>query len=261
MVKRWGQARYRQWLNNNEHLSADLPTRSPAPNVTANLVPVVYITLIAGSKVKELNAQILTFLGYPSEGIARVTTTRVIRALSMHGARLLIIDDAHMLKASSVAGREVLDYLKFLNTELGELGGTLVLVGAHLTSGPILTDLQIEGRLRKLTFTPYSIDTRTGQGEWQAFLKGAEALLLRYLPNAASGAIANVHAAYVWKRTQGYIGDTARLLTEATFLTLKDGSKAITRCHLDAVALSARAEQGETEWHRRTQPKAAAGAG
>jgi hypothetical protein len=80
MVKDWAQGRHRDWLG--EELSGDPPTWRPQPGMTADLVPVVYATLRSASKVKEVNAQILAFLGYPNEGVKRVTTTMVVAACS-----------------------------------------------------------------------------------------------------------------------------------------------------------------------------------
>jgi len=91
--------------------------------------------------------------------------------------RLVVVDDAHLLKMNRVGGREVLDYLKFLNTELGELHGTLVLVGAHLDGGPIVTDPQIEARLHLLHLHPFGIEAREEQVAWKRFLRDADATL------------------------------------------------------------------------------------
>lgn len=62
-------------------------------------------------------------------------------------------------------------------------------------------------------------------------------------------------AGYIWRRTQGYVGDTALLLTEALLAAFDDGSETITTDHLDAVPLSARATAGEVDL-RTTAPKA-----
>ena len=176
LTKRWARARYLDAIAEQAN-TPSLPSWSPRPGYTAHLVPVVYINLIAGSRIKEINAQILTFLGYPGEGLTRVTTTRVVHALGMHQVRLVVVDDAHLLKMNRVGGREVLDYLKFLNTELGELHGTLVLVGAHLDGGPIVTDPQIEARLHLLHLHPFGIEAREEQVAWKRFLRDADATL------------------------------------------------------------------------------------
>ncbi len=244
MIKDWAQSLHRSWLG--DQLACERPTWKPEPGMTADLVPVVYATLRSASKVKEVNAQILAFLRYPTEGLTRVTTTKVVSALFTHGVRLLIIDDVHMLRTTSIIGRETLDYLKFLNSELGEAGGTMVLVGADLINGALHADPQIEGRLQRFALAPYEITTPGGQHAWQSFLKDAERILLPYLPGATPGLLAQEHAAYIWQRTQGYVGDTATLLTEALLTALEEHST-LTREHLAAVTLSERAYQAEAD--------------
>lgn len=244
LIKEWAQCLHRRWVG--DQLACDRPTWQPEPGMTADLVPVVYATLRSASKVKEVNAQILAFLRYPSEGLTRVTTTKVVSALFTHGVRLLIIDDVHMLRTTSIIGRETLDYLKFLNSELGEAGGTMVLVGADLKNGALHADPQIEGRLLRFALAPYEIITPGGQHAWQRFLKDAEGILLPYLAGARAGLWAREHAAYIWQRTQGYVGDTATLLTEA-LLTALDSQSPLTREHLTAVTLSERAHHAEAD--------------
>jgi hypothetical protein len=244
MIKDWAQGRHRDWLG--EELSGDLPTWRPQPGMTADLVPVVYATLRSASKVKEVNAQILAFLGYPNEGVKRVTTTMVVSALFTHGVRLLIIDDVHMLTTRSVTGRETLDYLKFLNSELGEAGGSMLLVGADLKNGALHADPQITGRLQYFHLAPYEITTLPGKQAWQGFLKNAEQILLPYLPGAEPGVFAREHAGFIWRRTQGYVGDTATLLTEALLAALR-ADTTISREHLAAVTLTERAHHAEAD--------------
>ncbi len=244
-VKGWARKLYRSWVG--PMLATDRPVWHPEPHLTAAFIPVVYVTLIAGSTVKELNAQILTYLGYPSEGLARVTTTRVIAALKAHGVRLIVLDDVHMAKTTSTAGRHTLDYLKFLNSELGELGGTLTLVGAWLERGPILTDPQIHGRLRLFQFQPFSIASTQHQAQWQDVLRNAEQVVLPYLGKAKPGILTSCHAGMLWRRTQGYLGDLAQLVADATVAALMDRSLTLTRDHLAHVNLSARAQSSEAD--------------
>jgi len=244
MIKDWAQGRHRDWLG--DQLSGDLPTWRPQPGMTADRVPVVYATLRSASKVKEVNAQILAFLGYPNEGVKRVTTTMVVSALFTHGVRLLIIDDVHMLTTRSVTGRETLDYLKFLNSELGEAGGSMLLVGADLKNGALHGDPQITGRLQYFHLAPYEITTLPGKQAWQGFLKNAEQILLPYLPGAEPGVFAREHAGFIWRRTQGYVGDTATLLTEALLAALR-AEGTLTREHLAAITLTERAHHAEAD--------------
>lgn len=244
-VKDWAQQGYRALMGRT--CQDPRPTWSPEPGVTADWVPQIYITLRAVSRIRELNAEILLFLGYPSEGLIRVTTTRVVFALKQHGVRLLIVDDAHMLEVNDRDSRAVLDYLKYLNTELGELGGTMILVGADLHDSPIYLDPQITSRLERISIHPYSLKSIDEKRDWQHFLKGAESALLPYFDCAPAGLFWKEHAGYIWRRTQGYVGDTTLLLTEALVRAFDDGSETITADHLDAVPLSARATAAEVD--------------
>lgn len=248
LIKGWAQRIYREVIA--EQATEERPTWSPQPHVTADLRPLVYITLRAASTVKDVNAQLLLFLGYPPEGLARTTTTRVLHALKMHGVRLVIIDDAHMLRATNALGRQVLDYVKFLNTELGEQNGTIVLVGAHLENTTILDDPQIRGRLTLVTLLPYGIDTTEQRRGWQRFLKAAEGSVLRYLPDAEPGLFSRVLPAHVWRRTQGFVGDTTTLLGRAVLRAIEGHSHDITIDDLDAVPLSERSVDGQIDLTR-----------
>ncbi|WP_109472769.1 TniB family NTP-binding protein [Ornithinimicrobium cavernae] len=244
-VKAWAQGAYRNRVASGA--PEVLPTWTPEPELSADWVPQVYITLRAASKIKDINASILAFLGYPSEGLVRVTTTRVVKVLATHGVRLLIVDDVHMLTTTHADGRAVLDYLKFLNTELGELGATMILVGAHLESGPLYQDPQIVGRLDKITLTPYEITTVGGRADWQLFLRRLEELLLPYFDTLPTGTFSRELAGHVWRRTQGYVGDTVRLVTEAMLAGFDDAQDLMTRDLMQAVALSARAAASEAD--------------
>lgn len=244
-VKDWGQAGYRDLLG--PACSDPRPTWNPDTGVTADWIPYVYITLRAASRIRDVLASLLLTMGYPSEGLVRVTTTRVDHAFRQHGVRLLLIDDSHFLDVSNKDARDMLDFLKYLNTELGELGGTMILIGADLHKSPIYLDPQINSRLERITLGPYALLTEDDKRTWYRFLKDAEKLLLPYFDCAPRGVFAQQHAGHIWRRTQGYVGDTALLLTQALLDAFDDGSDTVTTEHLDGVTLSARAESGEAE--------------
>ncbi len=251
-VKDWAQAAYRDLLG--PALSDPRPTWNPEPGVTADWIPQVYITLRAASKIRDVLATLLLTMGYPSEGLVRVTTTRVVHAFRQHGVRLLLIDDCHFLDVSNKASRDMLDFLKYLNTELGELGGTMILVGADLQESPLYLDPQINSRLDRVTLGPYGYGTDQERQLWQRFLKDAEAVLLPYFDCAPPGIFSQQLAGHIFRRTQGYVGDTALLLTEALLAAFDDGSDTITTAHLDAVTLSARAAATEIKLRAPTAP-------
>lgn len=250
LIKQWGFRVHRAALG--DRARHERPTWTPEPGLTADWRPVVYVTLMASSSIKEVNAQILMYLGYPPEGLARTTTTRVLLALRMHGVRVVILDDAHMLRSSSAQNRAVLDYIKFLNTELGDTSnGTVVLVGANLHTTALLDDPQIRARLTTLTIGPLPIDTIEQRSAWQRLLTEAETRQLPYLPAAPPGLFSRIHAQHVWRLTQGFVGEVAKLLTSAILSAFEDHRSEITRDHLTAVPLSDRSIDGRTATQHR----------
>ncbi len=252
-VTNWAYAFYR----NGIAAVADpvYPQWEPEAGLTARLVPVVYLSLISAAGRKELNAQILTFLGYPGEGTTRVTTGRVATALRRHGVQVLIVDDVHMLRLTEKSSREVLDSLKTLNAELGFVHGTVLLVGPTPESSPVFDDPQIRARLRLFDIDPFEITSVDGRREWQEFLKDCERLLAKYLPNITPGVLSSQQSTFIWFRCQGFIGDAATLLSGALVSALRRGGRSITREDLIGVPLSARADDAQAEIERRGRRK------
>lgn len=245
-VKRWAMGRYRE-------LALEFPTSGPEgspvwhsdPKTEHDVFPVCWVNLPSAAKVKDLNSVILEFLGLPGEGVARLQTGRVLGAFERHLVRLLVIDDAHLLNTGHRIGREVLDHVKVLNTELGELGASIVLVGANLEGGELLTDPQIAARLKTHFLGPLEIDTSEERLQWQTMLVAQECALAPYLPGLSTGVLHDEFAGLLWKRTQGYLGDVRELLTECAGRAIEDGSGTITGARIRAVPLSSRAEARE----------------
>ncbi|HWJ65124.1 MAG TPA: TniB family NTP-binding protein [Nocardioides sp.] len=254
LIKSWAQDRYRTWAKATR---STRPRWTPAPGITADLVPVCYLTLLSESRSKDLYTQILSFVGYPASGVERTLALRAVKALQTHGVRLVILDDAHMLRSTSVTGRATLNAVKHLNTELGEVGGVLMLVGAELTGGDVLSDPQIRGRLSEHTLAPYEVDTATGRAQWQRFLKNCEDLLLPYLPDVEPGLFSSRLAGYLWRRTQGYVGDTTRLLIDATATAIETGAP-LDRAILDPIWVSQRAQDAQIDHTRSKTTRRAA---
>lgn len=243
LIKDWAQRQYRDWLG--DRIGRDLPEWSPIPGVTADWVPVVYVTLMARSNARALYSAVLAYLGYPTQGVSRDVTLWTTRALGTHGVRVIIVDDAHMLTTEKATGRATLDALKQVNTELGELGGTLVLVGANLTGGAALSDPQIRSRLLEHTLEAYDLRSRAGVGQWQELLAGAESRIRPFLPSLPEGALPSTFGATIYKRTQGYVGDTHTLIAGAAANALLRGRTDLEREDWAAVRLSQRAQDGE----------------
>lgn len=239
LIKQWAHEQYRAWLGGLD--SKALPEWRPQPGVLADHVPICYLSLLSESKGKDVYVQLLAFLGRKTEGIAeRDLAIQAVRALRLHGVRVVILDDAHMLRTSSATGRATLNAVKHLNTELGELGGVLVLVGAELSTGEALADPQIRGRLSEHTLSAYGIEDDEQRARWQRFLRSCESQIMAYVPGGYLGLFANRHAQYLWDRTGGYVGDTARLLIAATGRAIGT-AQPLDRSVLEQVRLSERA--------------------
>jgi len=246
LLKQWGFGVHRRVLG--DQVNEARPTWSPQPGVIADFVPVVFVTLMASSSIKEINALILLYLGYPPEGLARTTTTRVLHALRMHGVHVVILDDAHMLRSTNAQGRAVLDYIKFLNTELGEVkNGTVILVGAHLQSTAILDDPQIRARLTTMTVDAFEISTIEKKAAWQDLLATATDRPLQHLPGAAPDLFITQLAQHIWRRTQGFVGEVAKLVAGSVLDAVHDRRSVITHDDLDAVKLSERSVDGQID--------------
>lgn len=246
LLKQWGFGVHRGVLG--DQVNEARPTWSPRPGVIADWVPVVYVTLMASSSIKEINALILFYLGYPPEGLARTTTTRVLHALRMHGVQVVILDDAHMLRSTNAQGRAVLDYIKFLNTELGEVNnGTVILVGANLESTTILDDPQIRARLTTMTVDAFQISTIEKKAAWQDLLATASNRPLQHLPDAVPDLFVTTLAHHIWRRTQGFVGEVAKLVAGSVLDAIHDRRSVITHDDLDAVKLSDRSVDGQID--------------
>ncbi|NUU19053.1 AAA family ATPase [Cellulomonas humilata] len=239
-VRAWAHEAYRQWVGPRIS-EARLPSWSPEPGVHAHEVPVAWINLQSAARIRDFNAQILTYFGYPTDGPIRSLSTRIAGAIGRHRVRVLVVDDVHLLDTRFKDGREVLDHLKHVNTELGERGATMVLIGANLHDSPILADPQIAGRLQALEMVPFAVDTLEEKRAWQEFLVDVEQQLLPYLPAASDGLLAKTHVSRIWRRTQGFVGDVSALLRGAVDAAAIDGTWTLHPSHLDGVGLSRRA--------------------
>lgn len=247
LVKDWAQHRYRQWSHTST--GDPLPVREVADGVTADHVPVCYLTLLGDSKAKGLYTQIITFLRHRATGAERTLALRSISAMAVHGVRALILDDAHMLHSRSVTGRATMDAIKHLNTELGELDGVLILVGADLSTGDVLADPQIRGRLSEHQLATYGVESDSQRRNWQQFLRNCEDRVLPYLPSADRRVFSSQLATYIWHRSQGYIGDASRLIIDGAVSALAT-DRTLDRGLLDTVRLSQRADEAFNDFSR-----------
>ncbi len=96
-----------------------------------------------------------------------------------------------------------------------------------------------------LELAPFAVDTLDDKRAWQDFLVDVEQQVLPYLPGARDGLLSKTHVSRIWRRTQGYVGDVAKLLRTAISAAARDDTWTLHATHLDAVHLSRRATLGE----------------
>lgn len=214
-------------------------------------VPVLFLSLAAGTTVAKFNAQIVQALEY-REGVEK--RARYLDLLERHGVRLLIVDDLHLLKTSVKQGREALDHLKAVVTAAGELGATVIFAGANLHTHPVMDDPQVTGRAYEIPVEPYTATTTDDRRAFQQFLRDCSKQLQPYLPLSDPDHIYNTLPQPLLARSAGYHRELLTLLREATTAAIEDGSWAVTDQHVVNVELSTRAR-------RRVAANAASGSG
>jgi hypothetical protein len=221
---------------------------------------VVWIDLPAAARINDFDVEILEFFGLSGAGPTRDLTHRAVRALHRHGTRLLIVDDAKLLKTDWKGGREVLDHVKSINTKLGQgAGATPIFIGADLEDSALVNDPQVAGRLTLRSIKPFRADSLAEQTVWQRIVFDLEAQVLPHLPAGKPGMLYLKQAGELWFRTQGYLGDLTQMVSEATLTASIDGTHRIAAEHLKAVRLSKRAEDGSVAEARRRRGEGATG--
>ena len=245
LAKRWARSIYRDSIKDSPLDDRGRPVGRPARGWEVDFCPVVFLNMGAGAKMAAFDRLILSFFGLPTDGRVSELTASAVKAIQRHRTKVLVIDDAHFIKTVCKDARDVLDHIKKINTEIGEVGATLVLVGADLTDNALAQDPQIAGRLKLRVFPEYEIDRAEEQCAWQRIVRDLENQVLPHLPAGKPGMLFTELAGELWCRTQGYLGDLRELVCEATILATQDRSHRIQRKHLDMIDLSVRAELEE----------------
>lgn len=241
-TKRWAKSKYLEWTADSQRDARGRPVWRPAVGTENDRYPVVWINLQPGAQKSALDSQFLHFVNLLGAFSAREMTNAVVRAVLRHRVRALIIDDVHLMKTDLKRGREVLDHVKHLNTELGEYNASLILVGAELAGSTLAVDPQIRGRLKLITFPRYSVNEIDGQRSWQRILRDLETRISPHLSSAKDGMLYRRLAGELWDRTGGSLGSLKELVTKATLEAIDDGSHKILHRHIDGVILNASAE-------------------
>lgn len=187
----------------------------------ADHIPLIWAGLRGSQKDSGVYRKILGFVRHGDKGTVDQLEIAVGEALEDHRPRLLVIDDAHMLRTHQAEGRKTLDSIKGLNDMVSHVGGTMLFIGADLIDGDLLNDPQIAARLeRPHELKPYAVGTKPEIAEWQRLIKACEVVVQPYLD---TDKLLMPHARLLWQLSQGRVRDLTRLLTQGTGSAIRAG--------------------------------------
>ncbi|WP_183114020.1 TniB family NTP-binding protein [Mycobacteroides abscessus] len=248
LAMRWARALYNNWIRGAELDRHGRPIIRLNQYCEVDLIPLIWIDLRDQSRNSTVDRKVLNYCGLPPGGNNDAISIAANNAAKRHQTRVVILDDVHFLWLNWKGGPQVLDHIKHLNTELGQIGATLVLVGANLKDTELVHDPQICGRLKLHTLDPYDVDANEAQQEtWQRAVKQIEDIVLPYLPAGEEGMLYTELVGELWYRSGGYLGYMTKLVIEATLAATCDRSHRITLEHLEAIELSHGAETARQE--------------
>ena len=236
-MMRWARELHLEWTRGADLDDRARPVIHSPEGYEADLVPVLWVDLPADARIMDVDTTILRCLNLPTDGLRRDLTAAVVRAVRRHGVRLVVFDDVHLLRTELKTGRGVLDHVKHLNTEFGQVGASLVLVGADLEHGALVSDPQIASRCRLQRITALQVADLDDMRIWQRGVRQLEEQVLPHLPKGRPEMLFTRLAGELYERTQGYLGYLVELVGAAAVAAIEDGSFRITRKHLDGIEL------------------------
>ena len=182
-------------------------------------IPVLTVQMPSEPSVIRFYVALLAALGAPLRPRQRLAeleqvTLGLLRAV---GVRVLVIDELHnVLAGRGDARREFLNLIRFLGNELRI---PLVGVGTHEAYLAIRSDDQLENR-----FEPFPLPRWQPDAEACSLLASfATSFPLRRRSPIATSPMAQ----YLLTRSEGTIGELARLLTDAAVAAIDSGEEAI----------------------------------
>jgi hypothetical protein len=210
--------------NNGKSMIIEKFRRShpPVSHPDREEIPVLVVQMPSDPSVGRFYTALLAATGAPLRaGHPRLAdleqlTLRVLRA---SGVRVLVIDELHnLLSGRGDRRREFLNLLRFLGNELRI---PLVGVGTREAYLAIRSDDQLENR-----FAPFTLPRREAGPEACSLLASfAASFPLRRPSPIATPEMAG----YLLTRSEGTIGELARLLTDAAVAAIESGEEAISQ--------------------------------
>ena len=207
----------------------------PSSGADQEQIPVLTVQMPSDPSVSRFYAALLAALGAPLRPRQQVAELErlALSLLRRVGVRMLVIDELHnVLAGRDQSRREFLNLLRFLGNELRI---PLVGVGTREAYLAVRSDDQLENR-----FEPISVPLWDEGPDTLSLL----ASFASSFPLRRPSPIATDEAArYLLARSEGTIGELARLLTEAAVAAVQSGEEAINQRTLTLAAYTGPSER------------------
>ncbi len=207
-------------------------------DIDHEVIPVVVVQTPSEPAVARFYAMLLASIGAPIRPKARIAELEqlTLRLLKSVQAKILVIDELHNLLAGTTDVRqEFLNLLRFLGNELRI---PIVGVGTRDAYLAIRSDAQLENR-----FEPLLLPVWEEGDELLALLASFSAVLpLKRVSDIANEATAR----YILARTEGTIGEIAKLLTAAAIVAIETGEESVNQRTLGQAAYLSPTERRQT---------------
>jgi hypothetical protein len=215
-------------------------------------VPAVYLTLDAGTTVKNLLALLAHALYFPwDDGASEATlakkviggtrndrTALIQDALVKCQTSLIVVDDLHFLHVHRNPDQLVNEQMKKLASTVP---ATFVCAGINCLNTGLLWDglsardrqwSQTAGRFQRIEVERF----RAGSAQWKAVLRalGSQVVLLE----APRDPLSSVSAHYLHERSNGEIGPLVQLIREGVVEAMASGTEKLTEAVLDSITLA-----------------------
>ena len=207
-------------------------------DIDHEVIPVVVVQTPSEPAVARFYAMLLASIGAPIRPKARIAELEqlTLRLLKSVQAKILVIDELHNLLAGTTDVRQAfLNLLRFLGNELRI---PIVGVGTRDAYLAIRSDAQLENR-----FEPLLLPVWEEGDELLALLASFSAVLpLKRVSDIANEATAR----YILARTEGTIGEIAKLLTAAAIVAIETGEESVNQRTLGQAAYLSPTERRQT---------------
>ena len=222
----------------------EIHRHGPETDVGHPRLPVFRVGISANTTLKSLNEKICQFYGHPAMKKDRngYSADRLagfaLDCILSSETKLGIIDDVHFITPRRKDGQDVINHLKFLNSEFPV---TFLFAGVDLAGRGFFSDPQTASRWTRLGVAPFEIGTDEGRADWQSLIKSTERQVV--LAHSRPGMLTSL-ADYLFARTSGHIGSFFSLVNRGAREAIRSGEEDLTRDLLDDIPIDEEAETG-----------------